>query len=269
MTETYTEWEIVYRGNGAWGTGKGSNLTQAEVDNNFFSLDFSVSEVEDSAHGGGISNVAVVDGQITFTLYDGRTFGPFPVPPAAVRFTGEFAPGFDYVESDLFYYGNSLFMVTEDHTSATEFDPNEAGTEGLVYYRVRGTDFIDISGYITGAALTSIYEPSPLFRAVTSTPYYIPAGSTENPPGYAYMRVPPALDTVCLLEKNGTPFGAIEFLQGQQVGTVEVDSDTDFDTGDLFSVSAPIGHTESETETGTEGHGKDLSFTLKGVLING
>ena len=80
---------IIYRTDGAWGTGKGSNLTPAEVDGNFHDLDGRVETIESNpTQPYQISNITKSGYAITIHLSDGVTeFGPYdfsPLPPPVV-----------------------------------------------------------------------------------------------------------------------------------------------------------------------------------------
>lgn len=73
---------ITYRGDGDWGTGKGGNLTPAEVDANFWAL---VQAVEDLGEGPAPAEIATITlsgTQLTITLSDARVFGPYTLPLA-------------------------------------------------------------------------------------------------------------------------------------------------------------------------------------------
>jgi hypothetical protein len=65
---------ITYRTTGAWGAGKGSNLTAAEVDASFYSLDQRVDAIET---GGALvepTNIDIVGSQITFYFSNDAEF---------------------------------------------------------------------------------------------------------------------------------------------------------------------------------------------------
>jgi hypothetical protein len=77
---------ITYRTAGAWGAGKGSNLTPAEVDGNFWDHEGRIAELEDSApEPNNISNILVTGTQMTIVLEDATEFGPFTLPQANFR----------------------------------------------------------------------------------------------------------------------------------------------------------------------------------------
>ena len=87
---------IVYRTDGAWGSGKGSNLAPAEADNNFYDLDGRLTYIEDNPV------LPIEPISITITGYNfymglsnGETLGPVvqtrwgPVQVAAVISQGK------------------------------------------------------------------------------------------------------------------------------------------------------------------------------------
>ncbi|MBB2841261.1 UNVERIFIED_ORG: hypothetical protein GGE64_005043 [Rhizobium etli] len=77
---------ITFRTAGAWGPGKGSNLTPAEVDENFWDLDGRVSEIEDNPPSPNqIADITQSGDQITIVMEDASTFGPFTLPRSLSR----------------------------------------------------------------------------------------------------------------------------------------------------------------------------------------
>ena len=115
---------ITYRTTGAWGAGKGGNLTAAEVDTNFYTL---VQEIASSLAGAApaeIDNITLVGSQLTFALSDGRTFGPFTVPTPSFRWAGVWSPAEPYLVNDVIETGQGIYLVAQAHTSASTFDPD-------------------------------------------------------------------------------------------------------------------------------------------------
>lgn len=77
---------LTYRTSGAWGSGKGSNLTAAEIDGNTYDLDQRVAALEtDPPEPNQISNITQSGNTITIHLEDGTTFGPFLLPRPVQR----------------------------------------------------------------------------------------------------------------------------------------------------------------------------------------
>lgn len=74
---------IVYRNNGDWGAGKGSNLTSVEVDENFWDHEQRLVELETNPpEPVQISNIELVGTQLTIYMEDETEYGPFTVPQA-------------------------------------------------------------------------------------------------------------------------------------------------------------------------------------------
>jgi len=174
---------IVYRTDGAWGTGLGSDLTPAQVDGNFWQL---VQDVAAKAvQGVGISNFSVSGGQMTVVLTDHTLLGPYPLPLAELNFRGEWAPDTDYFANDIITEGGSTYMVLANHHSDMTFDPGAnngsgqdyyglllsnpalhiaaGGTEGMVYTKSSSTDYDAHWLFQTLAGLHDVLEsPAPV-----------------------------------------------------------------------------------------------------------
>ena len=75
--------DITYRTTGAWGAGQGSNLSAAQVDENFYSIQQWIDAFEaDPAPPNGIANIVQEGSQITIYLDDATALGPFTLPSA-------------------------------------------------------------------------------------------------------------------------------------------------------------------------------------------
>jgi hypothetical protein len=84
---------IVFRTIGAWGAGKGANLTASEVDSNFWSLAQAIVELtNDPVTPVGIASISVAGTQMTITLHDGTVLGPYTLPVLTFRWRDEWAP---------------------------------------------------------------------------------------------------------------------------------------------------------------------------------
>lgn len=123
---------VVFRTAGAWGAGKGSNLTPAEVDENFYTLSQEIADIV-IPNGVGVAEISVTGNKMTVHLTDGSTSGPFVLPVAAFHYQGDWEAGHSYVYLDLFAVADSgLYLVLEDYEAPTEFDPGALGeTDGL------------------------------------------------------------------------------------------------------------------------------------------
>ena len=117
---------ITYRTAGAWGAGKGADLTPAEVDANFRDVVGRVETLEDALNGPAAPETITLDDDavMTFTLTDASTHTIRP-PFKAMNWRGEWQPSTIYSRWDVVGVTNDgLYLVEEDHTSASTFDPD-------------------------------------------------------------------------------------------------------------------------------------------------
>jgi hypothetical protein len=90
----------------------------------------------------------------------------------------------------------------------------------------------DINFYISGLMLGDEI----LFRLVAPRPFTIGADATSY---IAEAGVPSVDETTLILRKNGTQFGTLTFNTGDPEGVFSIPGDTVFNTGDVFSITAP------------------------------
>jgi hypothetical protein len=117
-----------------WGLGKGSPLTSVEADENLWQL---LEYIAAAAAAAGtpheIASITVTSNKMTVTLDNGTAFGPFTLPSAAFRWTGAFVGGFDYKTFDILTASDGAYLVLQDHTAATTFDPAATNMSGNLY----------------------------------------------------------------------------------------------------------------------------------------
>jgi hypothetical protein len=132
--------ELTFRTNGAWGSGKGSNLTATEVDENFWELYQRIVALESNPPDpNSVTNITVTGTTIRIFLTDGTVFGPFQLPTANFVWIGEWSAATAYNAFDVIYVDEvGAFLVLQDHTSAAEFDPAESNTAGDIYHQLFG-----------------------------------------------------------------------------------------------------------------------------------
>lgn len=120
--------DLTFRLPGPWGAGKGANLQPTEVDNNFWALAEAIVDLQSNpAQPVGIASISVSGTQMTITLTDGSTMGPFTLPVLTFRWRGEWVPLATYAELDVFtVFDTGIFMAVLDHTSGATFDPDIA-----------------------------------------------------------------------------------------------------------------------------------------------
>lgn len=128
---------ITYRTAGDWGAGKGGNLTPAEVDGNFYDLAQQIAGLELGPTPAEIDTISVVGNQMTITLDDARSFGPYTIPTAAFRWRGAWAAATPYLVNDLVTVaGQGVFLVLVAHTSDSTFDPDYLVGSDIAYQLV-------------------------------------------------------------------------------------------------------------------------------------
>lgn len=131
---------IIYRNDGAWGSGKGSRLTSTEVDNNFYDHDQRIEAIEEAPPSArGIESIAVDESGVILTItYTDATTDEFPLPVLNVRPAGEWENDHTYFYGDVITV-NALgtFIVLVGHTtpsSPEEFDPDAVDEEDNPLY---------------------------------------------------------------------------------------------------------------------------------------
>lgn len=158
---------ITYRTDGAWGSGKGANLTAAEVDRNFNDLDGRVTSLEtDPPEANSIENVTQSGGVATFHLSDGSTFN-VNLPTATIRFRGDYTASTAYNVNDLVNApGYGLYLVLIAHTAPSTFDPDLSDTSGDYYQQV--TPGATAPETVTGSSYTLVLGDTGKYKRATN-----------------------------------------------------------------------------------------------------
>ena len=121
---------LTYRTAGAWGAGKGSNLTAAEIDSNFYQLDQRITALEgDIPDPIQITAISVAAGAISLLMSNATTIGPHPLSSARFTHRGDYAPSTAYNKLDIIRADAAAWLVLTGHTSAATFD-SDAVDEG-------------------------------------------------------------------------------------------------------------------------------------------
>lgn len=263
------------------GTGKGSNLTPAEVDGNFWDVEQGIAAIVQITPP-DITTISQDDYALRITVstrpWDTETatgtetedfsytYGPFYPPTVKFRFTGWYRANFGYQAFDILqrYDGtvhSGMYLVTQDYTSDAAFDPYAEATEGPIYHKIYGESHIfDIAAYLPfemGApgAETETAARELLYQIVAPRAFTIEE-TTEIAAGYVYIRGAPTEDLICSVQKNGVEIGNFAVPAGQHTAQISMDTETNFDAGDVLSVVR-------ETASG----GRDLSFVIRAVRI--
>lgn len=125
---------LTYRAAGAWGAGKGSNLSAAEADGNIYHLKLLIDDLtENIPQGVSVVDFIVTGTQFSVVLSDASTLGPYALPVAAFHWSFEWTPDTAYSELDTFHVdGFGIYLVLQDYTSGPTFDPDVSTTAGPV-----------------------------------------------------------------------------------------------------------------------------------------
>jgi hypothetical protein len=128
---------IIFRTDGAWGTGLGVNLSPAQVDGNFWDLQGRLTYIEDNpVEPIEPISITIAGSQFSMGLSNGETLGPITMTMPVPLWRGDWQPSTLYHEMDYFIGtdgGFGVVMVT--HTSATTFDW-AATSGGVPVYQV-------------------------------------------------------------------------------------------------------------------------------------
>jgi hypothetical protein len=244
---------IIYRTTGAWGAGKGANLTPAEVDDNFYDLEQRVDSLETTPpEAVSIDTIDVTGNLMTITLTDARALGPFILPAARFRWTGVWQPGLHYFENDVFTYNLEIYVVLVEHDADATFDATRFDSIGFYYQLMLAIPeaFIDIGFFFPGPPGTGIEVGDPIlaFRAVRD--FYLPTDLTSSRSGFRSLATH---DVVLSLRKNDSEIGT----WSSDAGFVFT-ADVQFAAGDVLSVHMTEALQYDETA-------RDLTITLVGV----
>jgi hypothetical protein len=141
--------DIVYRGPGAWGGGKGAPLTKPEIDGNFWALASALQDLIDNPPSPNeIAGFEVTGSQFTVVMGDGSRLGPLPLPVIMIKWRGEYQVGALYKELDVLTVANrGVFMVLEDHVGENPFNPDDIDSRGPFYQQLWG----ELTSAITNA----------------------------------------------------------------------------------------------------------------------
>lgn len=152
---------VIYRTNGAWGTGQGTNLSAAQVDTNFYNLAQAIITLQtDAPQPNNIASISQSGTSLVITLTDSTAF-TLALPAVQFRWRGDWAPSTSYLALDAFKVdGVGLFSVLVNHTSAGSFDEGAVdGSSNPLYFKMFG--FSGVTGVLADLndiAITSIAD---------------------------------------------------------------------------------------------------------------
>jgi len=258
--------DIVYRTDDItrWGAGIGFDLPAEYIDNNFWLLDQRVADIENNPRLPleiGAFTIDPITGRMTITLSDGYTsFGPFTIPVAAFRFTGEFQALFPYRTNDLVTNNENLYLVLHPFTSGATFEFG-ADIDGPFYALIMPSPrLFDIGFFYPGRPGYGVeideftYAPNAMFSYRSVRDFYLPALLDGSLCG---LRTAPAEDMVFIMFKNETFIGTIDFTAGLVDGVFTLAASVQFEAGDVFRVLR---------DSFIDLDARDLTLTVKATL---
>jgi hypothetical protein len=243
---------IIYRTAGAWGAGKGSNVTPAEVDQNFYEHDQRIVELEENPPTAvSIASIDVTGNILTITLTNNDVLGPFVLPAARFRWTGAWQPDLQYQENDTFSHDLSLYVVLQDHTSDATFDATRFDSVGFFYQELLAVPdaFMDIGFFYPGSPGALIASGQPMFAYRCVRDMFLPEGLESSRAGFGQANVH---DLSFSIQKNGVEIGTWDTTDGFTFA-----ADVQLVAGDVLSVVGPALQYDEEA--------LDLTMTLVAV----
>lgn len=168
---------ITYRTAGAWGAGKGSNLTAAEVDGNFYDLDQRLDALEAAIPAPNeIASFNLSGSQLSVVMDDATIFQAGSLITARFNFRGDWTPSTAYAHLDVVRATGGTFVVFAPHTSGAVFNADELNVDDERLYNYLSLDaqlthaVVDFPG--TGEKLhtATLNQANAYFRFHTDAP---------------------------------------------------------------------------------------------------
>jgi hypothetical protein len=224
--------------NSKWGTGKGSPLNAVEVDTNFWILFSLILNLEaNPIQPNQISSISVANNQMTVTMADTTTFGPFTLPVASFHWKDVWAANTAYKAWDVFETNTGLFLVLQDHTSNPTFNSTDGNVAGDYYKTmVKYPVTLDIGFFFPGLPGTGIAANGPIFAYLAAHDFYLKAGLPQS---IAKVMTGFTSATSFEVQQNGVAIGSLNFSAGSTIGTFIFDADVQFFADDILSVITP------------------------------
>lgn len=263
---------IVYRTDGAWGTGLGSDLSAAQIDGNFWDHEQRIATLESNPPVAvSISDITSNGTSLTISMSDGSTYGPFTMPTAEFHDTGVILNSTTYYPLDLVSVPSvGIFLVEYQITTpAAPLNPFDRAavdaTSGNPVYKqifgVAGGANYDISFSVIGVIPA---DGNPLREFMVTRALKIPASLTGS---VIYLGTATAVETLVFpiyqLTSAGasTQIGTATFTAGTgvdasggQTATIDFAADVNFAITDRLVIDAP---------TVQDASAKDLVMTIQ------
>lgn len=159
---------LTYRGTGAWGSGKGAALTEAEFDGNTWHFYQAITALS-GATAVGIDSISATAGQMTVYLTDLSEQGPFDLPFVVPNGRGAWGTGTFYAPYDVVNASANSYLVRYGHTSSASgpFDPYANDGLGHDYYSLFVSGITGPTGNVGPSGPTGRTGPTGAASTVT------------------------------------------------------------------------------------------------------
>lgn len=225
-----------------WGAGTGAPLSASQIDLNFWQLHERVLALEtDPPTAVGISNIQVIGSQLTITLSDATSFGPYTLPTATFESRGEAVESAAYYELDVVsVVGHGLYLVLIDHTMVFPFDPDRVISGNPVYKLLFGDDpyRYDFGPFIPDKPGLGITPGKRIFSHLFKTDVYFPIDFVGSE---FLLETAPAADLEFPIRHNASVIGTLTFAAASINGVFDVAAALQLVDGDRLSLMTPTG----------------------------
>lgn len=213
-----------------WGDGKGSDLTAAEADVNFWSLLVRIRSLEAGEGTRTIDYVDITDGVVRIYYTDYSSDGPFYLPTPVLNPRGEWANDRAYLYGDVVTVTarRAAYIVLRPHTSPSspeEFDPdavddNDDSLYMLFFNFPASNTQYDVPISVVGLVAHDV--DALIWQEIVTRSIDMTDDGNGNGMIFGYLAVPSdTTDLVLSLENQGTQVATITFAVGENTPTVE------------------------------------------------
>lgn len=222
---------------------KGSNLTHAEVDTNFYE----VSTLADTTENALLSPVSVEDvsvegSALTITLSNGDEKGPYNLPAPKLTYRGSFQAGYPYQIGDLFAANDNVFLVIQGFISAATFNSEDTLSGQPIVIPILGTPIY------TEAQMFFPGQPD-----VGVIGQYVAGRDMVLDKINAYFDTAPDAEEIYSIRRSGVDIGFITFEADEHIGVIGLSGgEVSLSAGDRISIHNVL-----------YGSGRNMSITFR------
>lgn len=248
--------DITFRDNGAWGGGKGAPLATIEWDTNFWNIKQAIEALQGSpTQPLQIEDITIVGNQMTILLSDLTTSFTVTIPSASFKWTNAWLGDHAYKAWDVFTSTEGMYLVLQDHTSASIFNPADGNVNGAYYQLIFPyPNKYRFGFFFPGEPGTGIVDGRAIAQHIVVDPVIFPNGLVGSE---AYLEDAPHDDLSYPIFLNDIEVGSIDFLAYTNTGTFTFIGDLQTEPGDRVRVMKPVL---------LEGSARDLTVTFAATV---